>query len=101
MLKRKTSGVVVRVEGVQVADAKWAMHLYETGLPTRYYLPRTAIDQSVLRKSGKGTRTKCPYKGTADYFDVVLPDGKVVEDIVWYYDTPLLESAKIEGESNI
>src|SRR5262249_18794671 len=73
---------------------------YETGLPTRYYLPATAADRSLLRKSD--TTTQCPYKGKANYFDVVLngqegKEDKVLKDVVWYYDTPTHESAAIAG----
>jgi uncharacterized protein (DUF427 family) len=70
------------------------MHLYETGLPCRYYLPRKAIRQEVLRPSK--TVTRCPYKGAAEYFSVEVK-GKVHEDVVWFYNQPLLECAKIEG----
>ncbi|CAK1367801.1 hypothetical protein CB0940_11457 [Cercospora beticola] len=93
-----------------VADTFSSMHLYETGLPCRFYIPLARVDASVLRKSS--TTTKCPYKGEASYYDVVIPssssptspnpssssdDEIVFEDIVWYYPTPLLESAKIEN----
>lgn len=91
--------IVVRVGGKVVADSgtcgAGVVHLYETGLPCRYYLPRTAIDQSVLRPSK--TVTKCPYKGAAEYFSVEV-DGEMYEDLVWFYNQPLLEVAKIEGE---
>jgi len=90
--------VVVRVGGKVVADSgacgAGVVHLYETGLPCRYYLPRTAIDQSVLRPSK--TVTRCPYKGAAEYFSVEV-EGKVYEDLVWFYNQPLLEVAKVEG----
>lgn len=58
-------------------------------------MPLTAIDASVLRPST--TKTKCPYKGEASYYSVDLGGGKVYEDVVWYYNAPLMESAKIEG----
>ncbi|PPJ60451.1 hypothetical protein CBER1_07348 [Cercospora berteroae] len=98
-----------------IADTFTSMHLYETGLPCRFYIPLTCVDASVLRKSS--TTTKCPYKGEASYYDVVIPspsspifpspttpspssssdEDLVFKDIVWYYPTPLLESAKIEN----
>lgn len=71
------------------------MHLYETGLPCRFYLPFTSVDASVLRPSA--TKTKCPYKGEAEYYDVVLDNGKTYEAVFWYYVNPTLESSKIEG----
>jgi uncharacterized protein (DUF427 family) len=82
------------IDGQIVAEAAHSMHLYETGLPCRYYLPRRAIRQDVLRPSS--TVTHCPYKGSAEYFSVEV-DGKLHEDIVWFYDQPLIECAKIEG----
>jgi uncharacterized protein (DUF427 family) len=86
-----------RKGGKQLADAASSMHLYETGLPVRYYLPLTAVDASLLRPSA--TKTQCPYKGEAEYYSVELPGGGgVLKDVVWYYDRPIMESAKIEGK---
>lgn len=59
-------------------------------------MPLTDVDVGVLRRSG--TRTLCPYKGEAEYYSVELGEGKVWEDVVWYYERPTLESARIEGE---
>jgi len=90
-----------RKGGKRLADAPSSMHLYETGLPVRYYLPMTAVDVSLLRRSE--TKTKCPYKGEAEYYSVEIPSGGgvgesvVLKDVVWSYTTPTLESAKIEG----
>ena len=92
--------VQVFVQGRQVADATSSMHLYETGLPVRYYLPMTLVDVSVLRRSE--TKTQCPYKGEAEYYSILAEgdDGGdlALKDVVWYYNRPTLESAKIEGE---
>jgi uncharacterized protein (DUF427 family) len=86
--------ICVSIAGQVVAESNHSMHLYETGLPCRYYLPRKAIRQEVLRPSK--TVTHCPYKGAAEYFSVEVK-GKVHEDVVWFYNQPLLECAKIEG----
>ena len=91
---QSTRHIVVKIDGRVVADTDSSMHLYETGLPCRYYLPLTRVDASVLRPSE--TKTQCPYKGEAEYYSVEL-DGKIHEDVVWYYNRPLLESARIEG----
>lgn len=87
--------VRVFIDDVLVADAPSSMHLYETGLPARYYLPLTSIKAEVLRPSN--TRTKCPYKGEAEYYSVEV-NGKLHEDVIWYYRNPTLESIKVEGE---
>ena len=92
--------VQVFVQGRQVADATNSMHLYETGLPVRYYLPMTSVDASVLRRSD--TLTQCPYKGEAEYYSVHMKgdngEDVMLRDVVWFYSRPTLESAKIEGE---
>jgi uncharacterized protein (DUF427 family) len=86
--------VEVVVNGVRVADSRQPRLLFETGLPTRYYLPLTDVRLDLLRPSD--TLTRCPYKGTASYWSVEA-DGEVVPDLVWTYRTPVLESAKIAG----
>ncbi|KAK0628094.1 hypothetical protein DIS24_g10806 [Lasiodiplodia hormozganensis] len=84
----------VFVNGKLVAHAQSAYHLFETGLPPRYYIPPTSVDPAVLRPSQ--TKTKCPYKGEAEYYDVVV-DGETAKDVVWYYRNPTQESALIVG----
>lgn len=91
---QSTRKIEVEVGGVKVASTPFSVHLFETGLPTRYYLPQSCIDQSVLRPSK--TRSLCPYKGEAEYFDVVA-DGQEYKDVVWYYSRPLPESIAVLG----
>ncbi|UNI15995.1 hypothetical protein JDV02_002475 [Purpureocillium takamizusanense] len=86
--------VEIKVGGKTVAKAPNSVHLLETGLPTRYYLSAGAVDQSSLRKSDLVTR--CPYKGDAEYYHVVV-DGTQHDDLVWYYRLPTHESAGIAG----
>jgi len=84
--------VTVTLGGRVVADTKNAVFLFETGLPTRYYIPRADI---VATLSPSDTQTACPYKGVAHYFNVEV-DGKTYEDIVWYYPDPIEEIPKIK-----
>ncbi|KAI1136534.1 DUF427-domain-containing protein [Hypoxylon sp. FL0543] len=94
-----TRALEVRVSGVLVARTGSAYHLHETGLPCRYYVPATAVDPRMLRRSE--TTTACPYKGTANYYDVAITDGAgrktEIRDLVWYYKTPTLECANVAG----
>ena len=71
------------------------MHLYETLLPVRYYIPLTSIDPKLLTPSS--TRSQCPYKGEAEYYNVVLEDGTEVKDVVWFYNRPTVECALVTG----
>lgn len=90
--------IKVSLHGTVLAESPFAMHLYETMLPVRYYLPFTAINEKYLRRSK--TKTLCPYKGEAEYYDIVIKlDGeeKTFKDLVWYYTCPNMECAGIKG----
>ncbi|MEV0622744.1 DUF427 domain-containing protein [Nonomuraea sp. NPDC050404] len=82
--------VRIEVDGVTVADSRNPHLLFETGLPTRYYLPKTDVRLDLLEHTD--TVTHCPYKGTAQYWSV---NGK--KDLAWSYRTPLPESTKVAG----
>ena len=86
--------VEVVANGVKVADSHHPRMLFETGLPTRYYLPLVDVRTDLLRSSPKSTG--CAYKGTASYWSVEVDDD-LVEDLVWTYTTPLPESVKLAG----
>jgi uncharacterized protein (DUF427 family) len=58
------------------------------------YFPPDAVDGAVLEKSA--TTTECSWKGTANYYDVVV-DGLRNEDAAWYYADPKSEAAEIAG----
>jgi uncharacterized protein (DUF427 family) len=86
----------IRVDGTVVARTNNCFHLIESTLPVRYYVPLTSIvDPSMLRHSK--LRTGCPYKGEAEYYDLVLPGGKTYENLIWYYRYPSTECAAIAG----
>jgi uncharacterized protein (DUF427 family) len=84
----------VEVDGVTVAESVRPRLLFETGLPTRYYLPISDVHMDRLRPSS--TESHCPYKGTASYWSVAV-NGRTFDDLVWIYRTPLPESQKIAG----
>lgn len=86
--------VRVEIDGVTVAESRSPRLLFETGLPTRYYLPKTDVRLDLLEPSD--TITRCPYKGEAEYYSVRVGD-RLHEDVVWYYRTPLPESQKVQG----
>jgi uncharacterized protein (DUF427 family) len=86
--------VRVEIDGVTVAESRSPRILFETGLPPRYYLPLSGLRLDLLRPSD--TQTHCPYKGTAAYWSIEV-NGRVHDDLVWIYRTPLPESQKIAG----
>ncbi len=70
-----------------MAESSRARLVFETQLPTRFYLPREDI-RVPLRPSE--LRTYCPYKGEASYFSF---DGG--EDLLWSYEQPLPDAAQL------
>jgi len=86
--------VRVDVGGVTVAESASPRLLFETGLPVRYYLPKTHVRLDLLIPSA--TVSHCPYKGEAEYWSVRAPDG-VHDDLAWSYRAPLPESQKVTG----
>jgi len=87
--------VEVRVNGETVADTTQPTLLFETGLPTRYYIPKIDVRMDLLRSSP--LTTACPYKGTANYFSVAVPDADVVENVAWVYRIPLPQVPTIQN----
>ena len=86
--------VTVEAGGRALADSARAVLLFETGLPTRPYVPLQDCDDDLLIPSDH--RTQCPYKGEAQYFHVDLPQGRL-ENAAWYYADPVHEAARIRG----
>lgn len=86
--------VRVEIDGETVADSTNASFLFETNLPTRYYLPKTDVRMDLLTPTDLATH--CPYKGTARYWSVEV-NGDTHENVVWGYDNPLPESQRIMG----
>ncbi len=86
--------VQVFVEGEEVADSQRGIFLFETGQPTRYYLPPEDVRRDLLRPSE--TITHCPYKGQAGYHNLEV-SGKTFENLVWFYANPVREASPIAG----
>jgi len=86
--------VRVEVGGMTVADTHNPRLLFETNLPTRYYLPKVDVRLDLLEASD--TVTRCPYKGTSEYYSVRIGD-ELHHDLAWTYRTPVWESQKVAG----
>lgn len=92
---RSTRTVRVELEGVPLAESSSPVMVFETGLPTRYYLNRTEVDFGHLVASQ--TVTACPYKGeTSGYWSVRVGDT-TYPDLAWTYDFPTLALQPIAG----
>lgn len=86
--------VEIALDGVVLADSRAPVLLFETDLPTRYYLPREDVDLEALSPSTN--RSLCPYKGVADqYWDAVGPPA--AQGVAWSYSAPYPAVGKIVG----
>ena len=85
--------VRVEIDGVTLGETHRPILLFETGLPTRYYIPKQDVCMDLLEPTNSITR--CPYKGVARYWSARVRD-KLIKDIVWSYPAPIPECPKIE-----
>ncbi|MDW5594270.1 DUF427 domain-containing protein [Conexibacter stalactiti] len=90
---RSSRHVRIELDGVVLAETRRPTLLFETGIATRYYIPRADLRAELLRSSE--TITACPYKGKASYYSAQVGD-RLVEDIAWTYTFPIPDIPKIE-----
>jgi len=83
--------VEVTLNGEKLAESDRPVLLDETGLPTRYYLPREDVRTELLRPTS--SETTCPFKGQASYWSVQVGQ-EVYDDLVW---TPIPQAKGIAG----
>jgi uncharacterized protein (DUF427 family) len=92
---RSTRTVRVELEGMALAESPSPVMVFETGLPTRYYLNRTEVDFGHLVATD--TVTECPYKGTTSGYWSVKTGDTVHRDLAWSYDFPTRQLLPIAG----
>ena len=89
-LRRSSRHVVVRAGDTMLAESIAPVALFETGFPTRFYLPESDVNTELLVESA--TTTYCPYKGEAHYWSVAGLD-----DVCWSYPEPHDEARAAAG----
>ena len=92
---RSDRDVVVEREGLVLARSSHPVLVFETGLPTRYYLDRLDVDFTHLAPSD--TVTSCPYKGRTSAYWSVDVGGRLEPDLAWAYDFPTRQLLPIAG----
>jgi uncharacterized protein (DUF427 family) len=95
---RSTRTVRIELAGIVLAESSSPVMVFETGLPTRYYLNRTEVNFEHLVASG--TVSACPYKGTTSgYWSVRTSEGQdgLEPDLAWAYDFPTRQLLPITG----
>lgn len=88
-IRQSSRHVRVEKNGELLAESTRPVLLFETGLPTRYYVPREDV---VAPIEDSRRHTICPYKGVASYYTV---GGH--KDIAWFYPKPLKGVKAIAG----
>jgi len=78
--------------GITLADTTRPTLLFETLLPTRFYIPREDVAMDLLEPTG--THTICAYKGRASYWSARVDDS-MLADIAWSYPEPLHDAAPV------
>ena len=92
---RSTRHVLVELEGVVLAESPAPVLVFETGLPTRYYLDRLSVRFEHLIESD--TVTACPYKGTTSGYWSARVGMTVHADLAWSYTYPDRQLLPIAG----
>lgn len=77
-----------------LAQSERAKVMFETRLPPAIYFPPEDI--RVPLGTPTDLQTFCPFKGTAHYHDLILPD-QTLPNAIWSYAAALPESRGIEG----
>jgi uncharacterized protein (DUF427 family) len=80
-VRQSSRHVRVEADGQMLAESARPVLMFETGLVTRYYMPREDVVAPIEESE---RHTTCPYKGVASYYTV---GGH--KDIAWYYPEPL------------
>jgi uncharacterized protein (DUF427 family) len=80
---RSNRAVRVALNAITIAEAQSCVMVFETGLPTRYYIDPTNVRFEYLTPSP--TRTQCPYKGKTDGYWSVRANGSKLADVAWTY----------------
>jgi len=92
---RSTRNVRIELEGAVIGESSSPIMVFETELPTRYYLNRTEINFDHLVATD--TVTECPYKGTTSGYWSVRVGGQIHADLAWSYDFPTRQLLPIAG----
>ena len=92
---RSTRHVSVEAGGTVLAESSSPVMVFETGLPTRYYLNRTEVHFEHL--TATDTVTACPYKGRTSGYWSLRAGEATRHEVAWTYDFPTHQLLPIAG----
>jgi uncharacterized protein (DUF427 family) len=87
---RTSRHVQVSLDGEPLADTRRAVALFETRLPTRWYIPREDVVAELTRNDDH--HTTCAYKGHATHWDAAGERA-----IAWSYELPLNDAMPVRS----
>ncbi|TWU22729.1 DUF427 domain-containing protein [Bythopirellula polymerisocia] len=87
--------VIVRYCDTLVAETIQAFRVLETASPPCFYVPRQAISDGVLVRSPGSSF--CEWKGSAQWWSIVLPDRTKLLNAAWSYEEPFEGFERIAG----
>ena len=87
---RTSRHVRVSLNGEPLADTRNAVALFETRLPTRWYIPRDDVIAELTRNDEHATT--CAYKGHATHWDA---GGE--RAVAWSYELPLNDAMPVRS----
>ena len=87
---RTSRRVRVSLHDRPLADTTRAVALFETRLPTRWYIPREDVVAELVRNEDH--HTTCAYKGHATHWDVAGERA-----IAWSYELPLNDAVPVRS----
>ena len=85
--------VRLELDGEVLAESTRAVLLFESMLPTRFYVPRDDVRVELVPSP---TTSVCAYKGRASYWSAVV-GGRTVPDAGWSYEEPLREAEQVHS----
>ncbi|KAF7560045.1 hypothetical protein G7046_g4112 [Stylonectria norvegica] len=84
-VERINRHIRVAYNGLDIAETNEAYWVLEANRPPSYYLPQSAIKVPL---TPTGYVIPCRWKGNATYYAVTGPDGLIMANRVWSYETP-------------
>ena len=90
------AGRTVRIEvgGEVIVDSANALLMREQFHQPVYYFPQSEVKMEHFQRTDH--ETHCPFKGDASYWTLKVA-GKVLENVMWSYETPCDEVAPIKA----
>jgi len=91
-VRRSSRHVRVEIDGERIAETSRPVLLFETSLPTRFYIPLADVEAELLPSE---LRTRCPFKGQAAWWSLEA-GGRHHADIGWTYRVTLPETGALQ-----